>query len=88
MLVHPNFDPVAIALGPIAIRWYGLMYLVAFAVSYGLGRLEIRRLRTLAEQQLGPRFDIKAFHDRVLANGAVPLPVLSAEIERWIGTSR
>jgi uncharacterized protein (DUF885 family) len=60
----------------------------AQGLSYGLGRLEIRRLRALAEQALGPRFDIKAFHDRVLANGAVPLPVLSAEIERWIGTSR
>ena len=45
MLVHPNFDPVAIALGPIAIRWYGLMYLVAFAVSYGLGRLRIARAK-------------------------------------------
>ena len=45
MLVHPNFDPVAIAIGPIAIRWYGLMYLVAFAVSYGLGRLRIARAK-------------------------------------------
>src|SRR2546422_5459058 len=43
MLVHPNFDPVAISLGPIAIRWYGLMYLVGFAVSYWLGRLRIAR---------------------------------------------
>ncbi len=43
MLVHPNFDPVAISLGPIAIRWYGLMYLVGFAISYGLGRLRIAR---------------------------------------------
>src|SRR3979490_2103120 len=39
VLVHPNFDPVAISLGPIAIRWYGLMHLVGFAVSYGLVRL-------------------------------------------------
>ena len=43
MLVHPNFDPVAISLGPIAIRWYGLMYLVGFAISYWLGRLRIAR---------------------------------------------
>src|SRR5256885_13817125 len=43
MLVHPNFDPVAISLGPIAIRWYGITYLVAFAVSYWLGRLRIAR---------------------------------------------
>jgi phosphatidylglycerol:prolipoprotein diacylglycerol transferase len=43
MLVHPNFDPVAIHLGPVAIRWYGLMYLVGFALAYGLGRLRIAR---------------------------------------------
>jgi uncharacterized protein (DUF885 family) len=60
----------------------------AQGLSYGLGRLEIRRLRALAEQTLGARFDIKAFHDRVLANGAVPLPVLRAEIERWIAAQR
>src|SRR5690606_32164305 len=45
MLVHPQFDPVAIQLGPLAIRWYGLMYLVAFAAFYFLGR---RRLATAA----------------------------------------
>jgi uncharacterized protein (DUF885 family) len=53
-------------------------------LSYGLGRLEIRRLRALAEQALGPRFDIKTFHDRVLEDGAVPLPLLRTKIERWI----
>ena len=43
MLVHPQFDPVAISLGPIAIRWYGLMYLVAFALFFFLGRHRARR---------------------------------------------
>jgi phosphatidylglycerol:prolipoprotein diacylglycerol transferase len=43
VLTHPGFDPVAIQIGPLAIRWYGLMYLVGFAVSYGLGRLRIAR---------------------------------------------
>jgi phosphatidylglycerol:prolipoprotein diacylglycerol transferase len=41
MLVHPNFDPVAIQIGPLAIRWYGLMYLVGFATAYFLGRRRI-----------------------------------------------
>lgn len=41
MLTHPHFDPIAIQLGPLAIRWYGLMYLVGFAAAYGLGRLRI-----------------------------------------------
>jgi phosphatidylglycerol:prolipoprotein diacylglycerol transferase len=43
MLVHPNIDPIAFQIGPLAIRWYGLMYLIGFAVSYGLGRLRIAR---------------------------------------------
>jgi phosphatidylglycerol---prolipoprotein diacylglyceryl transferase len=42
MLVHPNFDPVAIHLGPLSVRWYGLMYLVAFAQFFFLGRLRSR----------------------------------------------
>jgi phosphatidylglycerol---prolipoprotein diacylglyceryl transferase len=41
-LVHPQFDPVAISLGPLAIRWYGLMYLVAFAAVLILGRLRMK----------------------------------------------
>ena len=41
MLVHPQFDPVAIHLGPLAIRWYGLMYLVGFALIWVLGRRRI-----------------------------------------------
>ncbi len=43
MLVHPNFDPIALQIGPIAIRWYGLMYLIGFAAFFFLAR---RRSRT------------------------------------------
>jgi phosphatidylglycerol---prolipoprotein diacylglyceryl transferase len=43
VLVHPNFDPVAIQLGPLAVRWYGLMYLVGFGLAFWLGRLRIKR---------------------------------------------
>ena len=42
MLTHPNFDPIALQLGPIAVRWYGLMYLAAFAIVLVLGRMRIR----------------------------------------------
>ena len=42
MLVHPNFDPVAVAIGPAKIHWYGLMYLVAFALGWWLGRVRAR----------------------------------------------
>jgi len=42
MLVHPQFDPVALQLGPVSIRWYGLMYLVGFVGGLALGRLRVR----------------------------------------------
>ena len=42
MLIHPQFDPVAIHLGPLAVRWYGLMYLVGFALVWWFGRRRIR----------------------------------------------
>ncbi|KMZ11100.1 Prolipoprotein diacylglyceryl transferase, partial [Candidatus Burkholderia humilis] len=42
MLTHPNFDPVAIHLGPLSVRWYGLMYLVAFISAIVIGRLRLR----------------------------------------------
>jgi phosphatidylglycerol:prolipoprotein diacylglycerol transferase len=52
VLVHPNFDPVAIHLGPLAVRWYGLMYLAAFGFLWGLGRLRIARgLAPIAREQ-------------------------------------
>ena len=43
MLVHPNFDPVAFHLGPLAVRWYGLMYLVGFGIAFWLGRRRIKQ---------------------------------------------
>src|SRR5436190_23888556 len=43
MLIHPNIDPVAISIGPLAVRWYGLMYLVGFAAGWWLG---LRRIAT------------------------------------------
>lgn len=42
MLVHPDFDPVAIAIGPVRVHWYGLMYLLAFALGWWLGRVRAR----------------------------------------------
>jgi uncharacterized protein (DUF885 family) len=53
------------------------------ATSYMLGMLEIRAARDEAEQLMGPRFDIKAFHDRVLEDGGVPLTFLRAKIAAW-----
>jgi uncharacterized protein (DUF885 family) len=49
-----------------------------------MGQLEIMRLRTMAEERLGGRFDIKGFHDTMLVNGAMPLPMLSVAVEEWL----
>lgn len=54
------------------------------ALAYKIGQLKIRELREKAKQQLGPRFDIKAFHDEVLDGGALPLDMLDARVTRWI----
>src|SRR5262249_27914117 len=53
------------------------------ATSYMIGRLEIGAAREEAEKAMGPRFDIKAFHDRVLEDGSVPLAFLRAKIRAW-----
>ena len=53
------------------------------ATAYMLGMLEIRKARNDAEQTMGAKFDIKAFHDRVLEDGGVPLTFLTAKVKRW-----
>jgi uncharacterized protein (DUF885 family) len=55
------------------------------ATAYMLGAIEITRLRDEAKQSMGARFDIKAFHDRVLEDGAVPVSFLSSKIRAWAG---
>jgi uncharacterized protein (DUF885 family) len=58
------------------------------ALAYKVGELELLRLRERAEQQLGERFDIRAFHDLVLGAGSMPLDVLAQRVEQWIATQR
>jgi uncharacterized protein (DUF885 family) len=53
------------------------------ALGYKIGQLKIQELRKTAEQELGDRFDIRAFHDAVLDQGALPLNILETRIKRW-----
>ncbi len=54
------------------------------ALAYKIGQLKIRELRTRAEQKLGNKFDVRAFHSAVLVDGSLPLDMLDAKIDRWI----
>ena len=54
------------------------------ALAYKIGQLKMLELRALAEQELGDRFDIRAFHDELLGVGAIPLDALEVRMTRWI----
>jgi uncharacterized protein (DUF885 family) len=60
----------------------------AQALSYKLGQLKIRELRERARSQLGPRFDIRTFHDEMLDGGTLPLDLLEARTDKWIAQQR
>lgn len=60
----------------------------AQALSYKIGEIKIRQLRTQAEQQLGDKFDIRAFHDQMLKNGSLPLDLLEQLTLEWINTQK
>ena len=57
----------------------------AQALSYKLGQLKFLELRERAKHELGDKFDIRAFHDEMLNGGALPLDVLDARTNAWIG---
>ncbi len=58
------------------------------ALAYKMGQLKIRELRERAKKELGPKFDIKAFHDEILNGGALPLDLLEARTDRWIAAQK
>ncbi len=58
------------------------------ALAYKTGQMKITELRARAEKALGDRFDIRAFHDEILKDGAVPLDILDAKVDRWIDSQK
>jgi uncharacterized protein (DUF885 family) len=60
----------------------------AQALSYKLGQLKIRELRERARRELGPKFDIRTFHDEILNGGTLPLDMLEARTDKWIAEQK
>lgn len=58
------------------------------ALAYKIGQMKMRELRNYAAKQLGPRFDVRAFHDRLLENGALPMDQLEARIKAWVRSNK
>ncbi len=58
------------------------------ALGYKIGQLKIRALRTKAQAALGPAFDVRAFHDELLGDGALPLSILEIKMDRWIDAQK
>jgi uncharacterized protein (DUF885 family) len=60
----------------------------AQALGYKMGQLKILELRERAKTALGPKFDLKSFHDIVLDSGALPLDVLDKQVDAWIAAEK
>ena len=58
------------------------------ALAYKIGELKIKELKAMAKDELGEAFDIRAFHDQVLGNGALPLRVLETHIKEWLAEQK
>jgi uncharacterized protein (DUF885 family) len=58
------------------------------ALSYKIGALKILELRAKAQQALGPKFSYRKFHEVVIGDGTLPLPILEGQVNRWIAGER
>jgi len=60
----------------------------AGAVVYKIGELKIKELRAWAEKELGPKFDLRAFHDQILGHGQLPLDLLEKNVKAWVAEEK
>jgi uncharacterized protein (DUF885 family) len=74
----------SIAPGAIQAEVRRYMVIPGQATGYKIGMIKIQELRKMAEKELGDKFDIRRFHDRILGGGALPLDILEKEVKRWI----
>ena len=81
-------DNTALSRGNIEAEVNRYMVDTAQALAYKHGELKLRELRAKAETELGPRFDIRAFHDTALENGEIPLDLLDRHVTAWIATQK
>ena len=58
------------------------------ATAYKIGALTIQRLRKKAQDELGPKFDIRDFHAQILGSGALPLAILEKKVDAWIAAKK
>lgn len=58
------------------------------ALAYKIGELKFKELRAFATGELGPRFDVRQFHDHVLGNGALPMNILEQQVKDWVSRSK
>ena len=69
-------------------KWIATSPWPAQALGYKVGQLKLLELKAKAQQALGDRFDIRAFHDQVLDSGALPLDLLEQRIDSWIAQQK
>ena len=69
-------------------KWIGTLHGRHRLWPTSLGQLEILKLRQQAKDAMGEKFDIRAFHDEVLDDGALPLNVLDAQVTDWVNTQK
>ena len=77
-------DKTGMTRADVRIEVYRYLVQPGQAASYKMGQLRLLELREQARRELGDRFDIRAFHDLILGNGAMPMTVVSQAVDAWI----